>query len=52
LRYFSVELPNQTALDAVLERVRQAGIPTEQTSAGTLLRDPSKNAVVLTTRSG
>ncbi len=51
LRYFSVELPNQTALDAVLERVQQAGILTEQISAGTLLRDPSKNAVVLTTRS-
>ena len=51
LRYFSVELPNQTALDAVLERVQQAGILTEQTSAGTLLRDPSKNAIVLTTRS-
>ncbi len=47
LRYFSVVLPDQAALDRVLERVRQAGVPTQQTEAGLLLRDPSQNGVVL-----
>ena len=51
LRHFSVVLPNQTELERVLERVRQAGLPTEQTEAGTLVRDPSQNGVVLTARS-
>lgn len=48
LRYFSIELPNQTELDKVLERVRQANLPTEQTPEGVLVRDPSQNGVVLT----
>lgn len=50
LRYFTVELPTQAALDLVLERVQQSGIPGEQTAEGYLLRDPSQNAVVLTHR--
>lgn len=50
LRYFSVELPDQTELDRVLERVRQAGIPIEQTADGALLRDPFQNGVMLTVR--
>jgi catechol 2,3-dioxygenase len=49
LRYFSVVLPDKPALDTVLERVREAGIPMEQTAEGTLVRDPSNIAVVLTT---
>ncbi len=48
LRYFSVVLPDQAALDQVLERVRESGVRTEQTDAGLLLRDPSQNGVVLT----
>src|SRR5512140_1665241 len=48
LRYFSVVLPDQRALDEVLQRVRAAGLPTEQTDAGLLLHDPSQNGVVLT----
>jgi catechol 2,3-dioxygenase len=47
LRYFSVVLPDQTALAQVLERVREAGLPTEATDAGVLIRDPSQNGVVL-----
>ncbi len=47
LRYFSVVLPDQQALAQVLQRVREAGLPTEQTDAGILLRDPSHNGVVL-----
>jgi catechol 2,3-dioxygenase len=48
LRYFSVVLPDQPAFDQVLQRVRAAGLPTEQTEAGLLLHDPSHNGVVLT----
>ena len=51
LRHFSVMLPDQAALQSVLERVREAGLPTEHTDAGILLRDPSQNGVVLTAAS-
>jgi catechol 2,3-dioxygenase len=51
LRYFTIELPDQTALELVLERVRQANLPIQQTDVGSLVRDPSQNAVVLTHRS-
>lgn len=47
MRYFSVVLPDQAALDQVLGRVRDVGLPTEQTEAGLLVRDPSQNGVVL-----
>jgi catechol 2,3-dioxygenase len=48
LRYFSVELPDQAALDEVLARVEKAGIAANQTDAGLLVHDPSGNGVVLT----
>ena len=48
LRYFSVELPDQAALDEVLARVEKAGLPANQTKDGLLLTDPSQNGVVLT----
>jgi catechol 2,3-dioxygenase len=51
LRYFTIELPDQAELERVLERVRQAGIPLEQTEIGFLAHDPSQNGVVLTHRS-
>jgi catechol 2,3-dioxygenase len=47
LRHFVVQLPNQAALDAVLERVRGADIPIEDHADGALVRDASQNAVVL-----
>jgi catechol 2,3-dioxygenase len=47
LRYFTMVLPDKTELDLVLDRVRQAGIASEQTQEGVLIRDPSLNAVVL-----
>ena len=50
LRYFSVVLPDQASLDQILERVRLAGLSTEETEAGVLLKDPSQNGVVLTAR--
>ena len=51
LRYFSFMLPNKTELEHVVERIRQAGVATEQTEAGLLVRDPSQNSVLLTDRS-
>jgi catechol 2,3-dioxygenase len=48
LRHFTVELPDQKALDEVIARVDQAGIPSNQTEEGLLLYDPSQNGVILT----
>jgi catechol 2,3-dioxygenase len=50
LRHFEVVLPHPAALEAVLARVRQAGIAVEAAEGGSLVRDPSRNAVVLTAR--
>jgi catechol 2,3-dioxygenase len=51
LRYFSVELPNQEALDQVIARIDAAGIPSNQTEDGYLVQDPSQNGVLLSVRS-
>lgn len=48
LRYFTIVLPNQEALDAVTARVDKANIPANQTEDGLLLYDPSQNGVALT----
>ena len=50
LRYFTVELPNQQALDEVIARIDKAGIPSNQTADGLLVHDPSQNGVILTLR--
>jgi catechol 2,3-dioxygenase len=50
LRYFSVVLPGRTGLDAVVQRVQQAGLATEPIEDGILVRDPSQNGVLLTAR--
>jgi catechol 2,3-dioxygenase len=50
LRYFTIELPDQKALDTVIARVNQAGIPANQTEAGLLIYDPSQNGLMLTAR--
>ncbi len=50
LRYFTVELPDQRALDEVLARLDGAGVPTSQIRNRVLLSDPSQNGVLLTTR--
>ena len=47
LRHFTVELPDQKALDEVIERVDNAGVPSNQTEDGLLLQDPSQNGVLL-----
>lgn len=49
LRHFTIELPDQKALDEVLVRIENAGISANQTEDGLLLYDPSQNGVVLTT---
>ena len=50
LRYFTVVLPDVTGLGSVLQRVHQAGLETEQTASGVLVRDPSQNGILLTSR--
>jgi len=50
LRHFTVELPDQGALDEVVARVEKAGISANQTEDGLLLSDPSQNGVVLRAR--
>lgn len=50
LRYITFQLPDETALAQVVERIQQAGLSTEQTDAGLLVRDPAQNAVVFTAR--
>jgi catechol 2,3-dioxygenase len=50
LRHFTVELPDQKALDEVVARVEKAGISANQTEDGLLIYDPSQNGVILTTR--
>jgi catechol 2,3-dioxygenase len=47
LRHFKVELPDRNALDEVIARVENAGIPANQTGDGLLLYDPSQNGVIL-----
>jgi catechol 2,3-dioxygenase len=51
LRAFSVVLPNKAELEKVVVRVKQAGLAINQTEAGILVRDPSQNGVILTSRS-
>ena len=48
LRYYTIDLPNQTAYDDVVARVDKAGIASNKTDDGLLIYDPSQNAVVLT----
>ncbi len=47
LRSYEVLLPSEHELATVLERVDAAGIATEGAADGTLVRDPSGNAVLL-----
>jgi catechol 2,3-dioxygenase len=50
LSSFEVQLPGDAELDAVLARVRAAGLPTTELDGSALVHDPSRNAVVLTAR--
>jgi catechol 2,3-dioxygenase len=48
LRSFELRLPDQQAYEDVLERIGAAGINAEQRQAGTLVRDPSGNGILIT----
>jgi catechol 2,3-dioxygenase len=47
LRWFSLALPNETALNETADRVRQAGLPLTEQPEGLLTRDPAGNGVML-----
>lgn len=49
LRYFTVVLPDEAALEAVLARLDDAGVETLPVDEGVLLYDPSSNGILLTT---
>ena len=49
LRHFDVVLPNASALAAVAERLRAAGVVPEPVDGGLLIHDPARNAIRLTT---
>src|ERR671937_284008 len=51
LRHATVVLPTDEARDEAVRRVADAGQEPEETAAGTLVRDPSGKAVVLTATS-
>jgi catechol 2,3-dioxygenase len=48
LRYFTIVLPNAGELQRVVERIQAAGIPTEPSPDGILVRDPSNISLMLT----
>ena len=50
LRSYEITLPDAAELDAVLGRVRAAGIPIEDRGSDRLVRDPSGNGVLLRSR--
>jgi catechol 2,3-dioxygenase len=50
LRRFTVRLPNAEAMAAVVERVREAGVPFEELPEGVQVRDPAQNVLLLTVR--
>ncbi|MBX3085247.1 MAG: VOC family protein [Anaerolineae bacterium] len=50
LRYFTIVLPTSDDMQKVVDRVQAAGLPTEQTEAGLLVRDPSHISMILTTQ--
>lgn len=50
LQYFTVNLPDAAEFSRVTNRLLQAGVSLEETDAGLLVRDPSQNGIVLTTK--
>jgi catechol 2,3-dioxygenase len=48
MRYFTIVSPNSAELQRVVERVQAAGLATEQTLDGIVVRDPSQIKIVLT----
>ncbi|MCK6626032.1 MAG: VOC family protein [Anaerolineae bacterium] len=52
LRYFTINLPEASALAAVVERIQQAGLAFQEKDGVVFLRDPAQNGVVLATCQG
>jgi catechol 2,3-dioxygenase len=50
LQWFSLEHSSDAEREKTLARVREAGIDVEELQDGTLVRDPSRNGVLLTAR--
>jgi catechol 2,3-dioxygenase len=50
LQFFTVDLPDDSALSTVLERVRAAGLSVDERAGGATVRDPDGNRLLL--RSG
>jgi catechol 2,3-dioxygenase len=50
LRYFELALPGDDARGETVERLKASGARISQSDEGPLVRDPSHNAMVLTTR--
>ncbi len=50
LRYYTIRLPERASLEQMTERLSKANIPLEDKPEGVLLRDPSKNAILLTAK--
>ena len=48
LRWFEIRLPDQAALDALLDRLKAAGAAVEAQEGGALTRDPAQNQILLT----
>jgi catechol 2,3-dioxygenase len=46
LRHFVVRLPNTSARDGVIDRVRAAGVEIEERDDGLIVRDPAGNAML------
>jgi catechol 2,3-dioxygenase len=49
LKHFVVTLPDRAALEAVQSRLTGAGVAAEGIDDGLLIRDPARNAILLTT---
>lgn len=47
LLWYEIRLPDQAALEQVLNRLQTANIPVEQIDRGWLTRDPSQNTILL-----
>jgi len=47
LRHFTFVLPNRTALEALTARLGEENLPFEVVEEGILVRDPSRNAMIL-----
>ncbi len=50
LRFFTIQLPNATALSQVVTRLQVANWPVEQQEMGVILHDPWGNKLLLTTQ--